>query len=42
MTDGHYRGKMAAAYERVKAMFPARSASDRVAEMVLEMAEWEK
>jgi lipid-A-disaccharide synthase len=42
MTDGHYQGKMAAAYERVKAMFPARSASDRVAEMVLEMAEWEK
>ncbi len=42
MTDVQYRGKMAAAYARVKSMFPSAMASARVAEMVLQMAGWEK
>jgi lipid-A-disaccharide synthase len=42
MTDAHYRGKMAAAYDRVKSMFLSKSASARVAEIVMEMAGWAK
>jgi lipid-A-disaccharide synthase len=42
MTDERYREKMAAAYDRVKSMFLSKSASARVAEMVLQTAGWEK
>ncbi len=42
MTDLRYREKVTAAYERVKSMFPGTKASGRVAEMVLQMAGWEK
>jgi lipid-A-disaccharide synthase len=42
MTDVQHRGKMAAAYARVKSMFPGARASARVAEIVLQMAGWEK
>jgi lipid-A-disaccharide synthase len=42
MTDAQHRGKMAAAYARVKSMFPGARASARVAEIVLQMAGWEK
>jgi lipid-A-disaccharide synthase len=42
MTEAHYREKMAAAYDRVKSMFLSKSASARVAQMVLQMTGWEK
>jgi lipid-A-disaccharide synthase len=42
MTDEQYREKMTAAYDRVKSMFLSKSASGRVAEMVLQTAGWEK
>jgi lipid-A-disaccharide synthase len=42
MTDESYREKMAAAYDRVRSMFLSKSASARVAEMVLQTAGWEK
>jgi lipid-A-disaccharide synthase len=42
MTDEQHREKMAAAYDRVKALFLSKNASARVAEMVLQTAGWEK
>ncbi len=37
MTDVEYRERMSAAYERVRKMFPAKKASERVAEIAIQM-----
>jgi lipid-A-disaccharide synthase len=39
MADAKHREKMNAAYEKVKKMFPAKKASERVAEIALQMTE---
>lgn len=38
--DESYRGEMLASYEEVKKMFDGKKASDRVADIVMEMAGW--
>lgn len=41
LKDGSYRNEMLDSYEKVNRMFAGKRASDRVAEIVMEMAGWE-
>jgi len=41
MNDSHYREGMISAFDRVKEMFSGKAASERVADIVIQMAGWE-
>ena len=42
MDDKAYREEMLSAFEKIRHMFEGKNASDRVADIVIEMAEWKK
>jgi lipid-A-disaccharide synthase len=42
MNDNAHRDRMREAFERIRHMFAGKNASDRVADIIVEMAEWKK